>query len=285
MIPGAHVSSAAPLAACVERAQTIGAEAIQIFNSSPRSWRQTNHSEQSLEALRARVQDDGIEHFFVHGCYLINLATADPELLNKSVTSLAASLRFCETTGAKGVIFHTGSHKGSGFDAVIGQVAASVQAAIAAAPGNAWVILENSAAQGGTVGGRLSELGAIIREAGSERVRVCIDTCHAYAAGYDIPSPEGCAAFLEEFDREIGLDRLVAVHANDSKAGLGSGLDRHENIGEGQIGRAGFRVIMSRPEFRRLPFILEVPGYSKDGPDAPNVEMLKVIAAEAEVMD
>jgi deoxyribonuclease IV len=277
---GAHVSAAAPLAKCVDRACDIGAEAVQIFASGPQSWRPGAHTEEAMAAMKARAAECRIEPVFLHGVYLINLATADPTLLNRSVGSLKQYLAFCGTTGALGTIFHVGSHKGAGFDGVLSQIAAAIERVLDATPPQTWLILENSAGQGGTVGSRFAELAAIIDAVGSERVKVCLDTCHLYAAGYDIATPDGCEATLDEFDRTVGLDRLVAVHANDSKAGLGSGLDRHENIGEGQIGLAGFRTITAHPAFRRVPFILEVPGYDGKGPDRRNVETLRTIAAE-----
>lgn len=277
---GAHVSAAAPLAKCVDRACDIGADAIQIFASGPQSWRPGAHTDEAMAAMKTRAAECNIDTVFLHGVYLVNLATADPTLLNRSVGSLKQYLAFCGATGARGTIFHTGSHKGAGFDGALSQIAGAIERVLETTPPQTWLILENSAGQGGTVGGRFSELAAIIDAVGSERVKVCLDTCHLYAAGYDIATPAGCDATIEEFDRTVGLDRLVAVHANDSKAGLGSGLDRHENIGEGQIGLDGFRAITAHPAFRTLPFILEVPGYDGKGPDRRNIETLRQIAAE-----
>jgi deoxyribonuclease-4 len=278
---GAHVSAAAPLAKCVDRACDIGAEVVQIFASGPQSWRPGSHTDEAMAGLKSRANECGIEPVFLHGVYLVNLATADPTLLNRSVGSLKQYLAFCGATGACGTIFHVGSHKGSGFDGVLSQIAASIERVLEATPPQTWLILENSAGQGGTVGGRFAELEAIIKAVGSDRVKVCLDTCHLYAAGYDIATPDGCNATMEEFDRVVGLDRLVAVHANDSKAGLGSGLDRHENIGEGQIGTEGFRVITAHPAFRDVPFILGVPGYEGKGPDKRNIDTLRAIATES----
>ena len=171
--------------------------------------------------------------------------------------------------------------RGFGFVEVPEERAADAIAQVLDAhPDGTELILENSAGAGGSIGSRFAELGAIIRAVGSERVTVCLDTCHAFAAGYDVTTPGGVARMMEELDREVGLARLVAVHANDSKAGLGSGLDRHENIGQGHIGEDGFRAIMSHPAFADLPFILEVPGFAGGGPDRRNVEILKRIAAE-----
>jgi deoxyribonuclease-4 len=278
---GAHVSSSAPLQKCVDRACDIGAESIQIFASAPQSWRPGSHSEEAMQALRAGCDERNVTPVFLHGIYLINLATSDPALLNRSVGSLKQALQFCGSTGAKGAIFHTGSHKGAGFDGVLSQIAEAIGSVLEATPEETWLILENSAGQGGTVGGRFAELGTIIRTVGSDRVKVCLDTCHLYAAGYDIATAAGCDAVLQEFEQEVGVERIVAIHANDSKAGLSSGLDRHENIGEGQIGRDGFRTFIAAVASRDLPFILEVPGFEGGGPDKRNVDILREIAVEA----
>ncbi|MEX2081532.1 MAG: deoxyribonuclease IV, partial [Dehalococcoidia bacterium] len=149
------------------------------------------------------------------------------------------------------------------------------------ASNDAWLIMENNAGQGGGIGSTFAELGALVRGVGGdERMKVCLDTCHAFAMGYDLASREGCEQAMEEFDREIGLGRLVVVHANDSKLPLGGVRDRHENIGDGHIGYDGFRVIMSHPAFRDLPFILEVPGIDGTGPDKANIDRLKKLREE-----
>jgi apurinic endonuclease APN1 len=150
-----------------------------------------------------------------------------------------------------------------------------------ATPDDAWLILENSAGMGGAIGSKFAELGRIIRDVGSERVKVCLDTCHTFAANYDVATRAGLDSTMAEFDKEIGLDRLVAVHANDSKAPLGGGLDRHANIGEGHIGREGFLNILSHPAFSDMPFLLEVPGFDNEGPDAQNVAILKELRDQA----
>lgn len=278
---GAHVSAAAPLDRCVDRACAIGAETIQIFASAPQSWRPGVHSDDAMATLRRRAADCAIAPIFVHGVYLINLATPDETLLARSIDSLRRALAFCGRVGAAGTIFHIGSHKGAGFADILPQVANAIERVLDGTPADTWLILENSAAQGATVGGRFDELGRIVRAVGSERVKVCLDTCHAFAAGYDLRTPAGCAAAMDELDRMVGVERLVVVHANDSKAGLGSGLDRHENIGVGQIGREGFAAIVAHPVLRAVPFILEVPGFAGRGPDRENIDILRTIAREA----
>ncbi|HLZ72262.1 MAG TPA: deoxyribonuclease IV [Dehalococcoidia bacterium] len=277
---GAHVSTADALSRCVDRCCEIGAEAVQIFASAPQSWRPLAHGEEAIAQLKSHAVEAEVAPIFVHGIYLINLAAESAEHVEKSVTSLAAALQFCEGAGALGTIFHVGSHKGAGFDTVRPRIVAAMQEALTRAPGESWLIIENSAGAGNTIAAKFAEIGELIRETGSDRVKVCIDTCHAFASGYDIAEPAGIEAAMAEFDREIGLHRLVAVHANDSKGPLLSGKDRHENIGEGYIGIGGFRTVMSHPAFRDVPFLLEVPGFTGKGPDRENVEILKRLRDE-----
>ena len=274
---GAHVGASGGLTTAFERARAIGAETIQIFGAPPQTWRRRKIRPDECEAFRAGMAETGIEPVFLHGVYLINLATEKPEQLTKSSEALAGDLQLASAIGAKGVIFHVGSHKGVGFDQVRAQIADTLRAVLADTPDDAWIILENSAGQGGSVGSKFNELAATIDAVGSSRLKVCLDTEHAYAADYNLAERDGLEEAMAEFDREIGLAQLVAVHANDSKIALGGGVDRHDNIGEGHIGRKGFEVIMAHPAFRGVPFLLEVPGFEKEGPDKKNVDILKRI--------
>lgn len=277
---GAHVGSSGGLTTAFERAAAIGAETIQIFGAPPQQWRRRKIRPEECVAFRAMMAETGIEPVFIHGTYLINLATETPEQLDKSTEALSGDLELASAIGAKGVIFHVGSHKGAGFEQVVKQICDALKRVLDSTPDDAWIILENSAGMGGSVGSKISELGAIIAGCKSDRLRVCIDTEHAYAAGYNIADPKGVDETMAEFQKEIGLDRFVAVHANDSKIPLGGGIDRHDNIGEGHIGRKGFEVIMAHKAFADVPFLLEVPGFEKEGPDKPNVDLLKEIRAE-----
>ena len=272
---GAHVGASGGLTTAFERAQAIGAETIQIFGAPPQMWRRRKIRPDECEAFQAQIAETGIDPVFLHGVYLINLA--NPELLTKSTDALTGDLQLSSAIGAKGVIFHVGSHKGACFEKVLPQIKDALLKVLDETPDDAWIILENSAGMGGSVGSKFSELGAIMKAVKSPRLKVCLDTEHAYAAGYDVANKKGLNAAMKEFDSEIGLDQLVAVHANDSKIPLGGGVDRHDNIGEGHIGREGFEVIMAHKAFRQVPFLLEVPGFEKDGPDKPNVEILKKI--------
>ena len=277
---GAHVSTQGGLDKAIDRAQAMGAETVQIFGSAPQTWRRRDASPEEIAAFREKAAAADVEPVFLHAVYLINLAAADPANLERGVASLIADLELCAQIGAKGSIVHIGSHKGAGLDAVFPQVVAAIRRVMENTPPEAWLILENSAGMGGSIGASFSELAAVMRELADARIKVCLDTQHAFAMGYDVASAGGLQATLAEFDREIGLDNLVAVHANDSKVPLGGGRDRHENIGEGAIGREGFRVIMAHPAFRELPFILEIPGFGNLGPDRENLDILKGIREE-----
>jgi deoxyribonuclease IV len=278
---GAHVRTAGGVQNAIGHAEEMGAEAIQIFSGAPYAWKRKNYSQAEVDAYGKRVEETGIEPCFIHGLYLVNLASSDAALLARSHDALVGDMKAASLINAKGVIFHIGSHMGAGYDASVNQVVEQVQRVVDDTPDDAWLILENAAGMGGAIGSKFGELGRIIREAGSDRVKVCLDTQHSFAAGHDLKTRAGLDKMLEEFDREVGLERLVAVHANDSKIPLGGGVDRHANIGEGEIGRDGFINILSHPAFADIPFLLEVPGIEDKGPDKENVERLKELRTEA----
>jgi deoxyribonuclease-4 len=275
MLIGAHVSCSGGLEKGIDRAREIGAEAIQIFSSPPQTWRPSNHSDESVGLFRTRAVECGLTDVFIHAIYLVNLATEAPEQLGRSVGALKLAMKTSSRIGARGVIFHVGSHKGSGFTEVLPQILTAVDDILSHTPDDSWLILENSAGMGGSIGSNFAELGTIIHENGSDRLKVCLDTCHTLAAGYEIRTSDGLDQTMEEFDREVGIERLVAVHANDSKVDLKGGVDRHENIGQGFIGKEGFVTIFSNPAFANAPMLLEVPGFEKNGPDRQNVDILR----------
>ena len=273
---GARVSTAGGPAKAFDKAVDIGAETIQIFASSPRAWKFKMPTEEQALEFRERGESTGIGPVFLHGSYLVNVG-GSPEIVEKSIDCLINNLVAASKLGAEGVIFHGGSHKGRGFDAVLDQAAATLNEALSRSPDDVSLIIENSAGMGAHIGGSFVELGRMVKAIDDKRVKICLDTEHCFAAGYNIADTEGVKAAMEEFDREIGLDKLVAVHANDAKVEHGSGIDRHENIGEGYIGLDGFEVIMSHPAFQDVPFLLEVPGPDKKGPDRENMDRLKAI--------
>ena len=277
---GAHISSAGGPLKVFDRAAAIGAEAIQLFISAPQQWKIPALTPDVTRSFSEAREQAGMPVFF-HGVYLINLASQDEALLARSVESLVSYMAFGAEMGSEGTIFHVGSHLGRGLDvACLAQIGRLLRTVLERSPAESKLILECNAGQGGCIGGTFGELGRLIREAGGDpRLAVCLDTGHAFAMGYDLRSDGGCEAAVAEFDREISLERLVAVHANDSKQPLGGLRDRHENIGDGHIGLAGFAAVMRHPAFAHVPFLLEVPGLTGLGPDSENVMRLKAIRA------
>lgn len=272
---GAHVSSAGKLDLAIDRASDIGAEAVQIFLSGPQAWRVKEPSPLEAETYRKKSKQSGIQPTFFHGSYLVNLGTPNAENLVKGVDSLVKYQTGAAALGCLGTIFHVGSHRGAQFENVLPQVVRAFHEVLEATPEGPWLIIENSAGMGHSIGATWAEVGRIIKEVGSDRVKVCMDTQHSFANCYNVATKDGLDATMEEFDKEIGLERLVAVHANDSKCPFQGGIDRHENIGEGFIGLKGFEVIVRHPAFEGVPFLLEVPGYEHKGPDKKNVDALK----------
>ena len=273
---GAHVSTSGGLHTAFGRAEKIEAETIQIFASSPRAWKFRELKDDVVEKFHAAAERTAISPVFIHGSYLVNIG-GSAELVEKSVGCLVRNMEVAAEIGAAGVVFHAGSHKGRGFEAVLPSAADALKRTLAASPEGPWLIIENSAGMGAHLGASFEEIGRMMEAVGSDRIMVCLDTEHCFAAGYNIADPDEIDGAMSEFDRHIGLDRLVAVHANDAKVALGSGVDRHENIGEGHIGVSGFEAIVGNPAFRDVPFVLEVPGPDKKGPDKDNVDRLKDI--------
>ena len=273
---GAHVSTSGGLQKAIERATNIGAEAIQIFASSPRAWRFRHPDDETAEEFRRLSEQENVSPCYIHGSYLVNIGGSSDQI-EKSIDSLVNNMQAAAKIGAEGVIFHGGSHKGKGFDNVFDQAVDTLQKVLELSPDNVWLCLENSAGMGAHIGSSFQEMGALISGVNHPNLKVCLDTEHLFAAGYNIASPRELKEVMKEFDAEIGLDKLVAVHANDSKVELGAGVDRHENIGEGHIGKDGFKCIMAEPSFKNVPFFLEVPGFDGEGPDKKNLDLLKEI--------
>ena len=272
---GMHIATAGDLVKTPARAAAMGAETIQVFASNPRGWRPTNYTPEKAREFRSACDSAGFGDVWMHMIYLVSYGTPDDDLRQKSVTAMTAALANADLLGIKGIVTHMGSHKGLGFDQAIDRTVDSITRALGESE-HSLFILENSAGQGGTMGNSLEELAAVIDGLkGHSRLAICIDTCHALNAGYEIRTPEGLDQFLADFDRLIGLDRLVVMHLNDSKADLGSHLDRHENIGFGTIGDAGFKLIVNHPKLQNIAGVLEVPGIDgKSGPDEANMRRL-----------
>ncbi len=274
---GAHVSTAGGISKAVARGAEIGCEALQIFGSSPQSWAFKPVPRMEIEAFRQGMAEAGMGPVFLHGIYLINLGTPNPVNLDKGMESLISHMALASDIGAAGVIFHPGSHGGAGYDAVFPQTVAGIQRVLELSAEGPSLVLENMAGMGQHIGAKFEDLGRILKAVDNPRLRVCLDTQHCFAAGYDLTTKLGIDAMLAEFEDDIGVDNLIAVHANDSKRPCGSGVDRHDNIGEGFIGVEGFATIMATPAFQGVPFLLEVPGFGGKGPDQQNVDILKNI--------
>ncbi|MYD52737.1 MAG: deoxyribonuclease IV [Chloroflexi bacterium] len=280
---GAHVSSAGGIDKAVERAVEVGAESFQIFGAAPQMWRRKHHPDEDAESFRTKFKQAGLTSSFIHAVYLINLASPDDELLRKSTDTLTAELDLAARIGADGVIFHVGSHMGSGFDHALPRIAASMTEALDRTPDDALLLIENNAGAGRSVGSVFSEISAIMNAVDNPRVRICLDTCHAHAAGYNVATIAGLKETVDEFQRELGADNLAAIHANDSKTELGSGKDRHENIGQGSIGIKAFRRMVRNRLLRKAAWLLEVPGYEGGGPGKADIDMLKALRDDSDV--
>ena len=276
---GAHVSTAGGLSNAFDRASNIGAEAIQIFASSPRAWKFNQPKEEEVNLFKEKMEQTGIWPCYIHGSYLVNIG-GDPSQIEKSIESLTNNMNVAGKIGAAGVIFHGGSHKGKGFHNIVKQASECLKRVLDNSPENVWLCLENSAGMGSHIGSSFEEMGELIHLVQNDNLKVCLDTEHMFAAGYDLTNSDEIPQIMKRFDEEIGLSKLVAVHANDSKVELGSGVDRHENIGDGFIGIDGFKSLMNDPSFEKVPFFLEVPGFDSKGPDEININLLKSIRTD-----
>ena len=277
---GAHVSAAGGLPNAILHAQHIGADAIQLFGSSPRQWAVRIPSAKDGIAFKTAAKQAQLRAVFLHAPYLINLATSDVPLWKKSVTLLTATMKISEVIGAKGIIVHVGSGEGGLFrEQSLARAASGIKQVLRQSAGKSLCIIENSAGGGEKVGKDLAEIVWLIKKIGSKRIGVCLDTAHAFEAGIAEYSSTGVKKLADEIERTIGWPRLVAIHANDSKTEFGSKNDRHENIGKGFIGEDGFRNLLHHEKFRRAPFMLEVPGYDGTGPDKKNIDAMKRLAA------
>jgi deoxyribonuclease IV len=276
---GAHVSISGRIYEAVPRAQALGAECLQVFFGSPRQWRLISYPPDDLEEFRGRRQAAGLDPLVAHTSYLINLASPDPDLYKRSVVSLVHTLQGMDALGGVAAVTHIGHPMGSSWPEARARVTWALRAALRESA-RAMILLEGSA--GGSLGGTFEQLREILDSTGDRRrLGVCLDTAHLFAAGWDLRTPAGVDAMVRAVGRAIGLRRLRALHLNDSKAALGSHIDRHENIGEGEIGRAGFRAILAHPALKDLPAFIETPGFDRRGPDRKNIAILKRLRSAA----
>jgi deoxyribonuclease IV len=278
MLLGGHCSGGIKKA--LENAHSFGMDAVQLFVQSPRAWRFPDHDPADLEAFRARRAELGIGAVTVHALYLINLASPKDDFYEKSVTTLSSTVETACAIEADAVVFHVGSHLGSGFEAGLQRVVPALRQALERCNETTWLCMENTAGTGDTVGRSLEELAAIYQAVDRhERLGVCLDSCHLFASGYDVTKPAVLDDVLGQLDREVGLERLRCLHVNDSKAPLGSNRDRHDNIGDGLMGQK-LGVFLGHPKLQGQPALLEVPG-AGHGPDAEQMKKLRALYAKA----
>ena len=278
---GAHVSSSGGIHTAIDRIESFGGDCVQIFTQSPRTWRPTNHDPANFERFKQRRAEAGIGAVVCHALYLINLASPDNAIFEKSVAALENTVDVACAIDADGVVFHVGSHLGSGFEAGLERAVPALREALKRCSETTWLLMEDSAGAGGTMGRSIEELAALFDALdGHERLGICLDSCHLYVSGYDITKKADLDQVLRDVDKLIGLDRLRALHVNDAQAPLGSNRDRHANIGEGVLGE-DLGVFLAHPKLQKLPAFLEVPGKDGHGPDADEVRKLKELHARA----
>ncbi len=274
MLIGAHVSNAGGLPLAVERGIERGCQAIQIFNQSPRMWRPTAYSEDDFAEFREAMKASPIKAVMIHAVYLLNCATEDREMREKTRASLIQSLRVGAGIGAVGVVLHPGSAKQGDVSQAIKRAGKVIKEALAETDRCA-LHLEDTAGAGGTLGRSFDELAALLdASGGGKRLGVCLDSCHLLASGYEVRTRVGLADTIEEFDRAVGCDRLGALHVNDSAVPLGSNRDRHAIMGQGELGEKGCAVFLSEPRFEALPCVLET-GRDGGAPAAEDVALAK----------
>lgn len=273
---GIHVRVSGGYAKAVEHARNAGCSAIQIFSSNPRSYRPSRIDRPALEAFAALRSEAGIDPCVIHTPYLINVASDDPKVLEGSKTLLKADLATAAAGEMRYVNTHLGSYgkrdRGEGFAAIchaLEEVLATIQPGV-------YLVIENSAGAGNLAGGTLEELGMLLDALDHPQLGVCLDTAHAWAAGYEINTTDGVNRFIDEAERRIGLNRLHMFHFNDTEVALGASRDRHHHIGEGHIGFEGFRAILAHGELREKTAILETPG--EDADDIRNMQTILTIA-------
>jgi deoxyribonuclease IV len=274
---GAHCSGGIKKA--IDAAEGMGADVVQLFVQSPRTWRFPNHDPANFGRFRERRAETGLGGVLVHALYLVNLAAPDEAVYGKSVDTMRSTVDAACAIEADGVVFHMGSHLGAGFEAGLERLVPALEQVLERCSETTWLLMENSAGAGGTIGRSIDELALVFEALGRhDRLGVCLDSCHLYVSGIDVTDRETLDTVLTELDERIGLDRLRALHANDSKAPLRSNRDRHENIGDGLIGE-GLGAFLSHPQLQGLPTVLEVPGRDGRGPNAEEIVKLRELHA------
>jgi deoxyribonuclease-4 len=271
---GAHLSTSGGIHTAVDRAEAIGADSLQIFTQSPRMWRPTAHDPANIERFKERRAETGLGSVVCHAIYLVNLASPDDELYEKSVATLETTVDVACSIDADGVVFHVGSHLGAGFDAGLERAVPAIRRALERCSDTTWLLLENSAGAGGTIGRSIDELVALFEAVDHPRLGLCLDSCHLWVSGVDVTDEAVWEAVLDDVDARIGIDRLRTLHVNDATDPLGSNRDRHANMGDGLIGK-GMSVFLGSPRLQGLPAVLETPGPDGHGPDKAELGRLR----------
>ena len=277
------MSAAGGIHTALDRAEAMGADAVQLFTQSPRMWRPTNHDPASFDTFKERRAELGIARggVLAHALYLVNLAAPDGDVFEKSRAALRNTMEVACAIDADGVVFHVGSHLGAGLDAGLERCVPALKEALELCTETTWLLMEDSAGAGGTIGRSIEELAALFDACDRhERLGVCLDTCHLYVSGIDVRKRDVVDALLDEVDERIGLDRLRALHVNDAGAPLGSNRDRHANMLEGVLGEQ-LGVFLGHPQLQGLPALLEVPGRDNKGADAEEMRKLRELHARA----
>ncbi len=273
---GAHISGGGSLVGTFDKAKRLGVDCLQMFATPPSNWNKSRHTPEQMAEFKALLTEAKIGPNFFHAIYLLNFGTEKPELLEKSIDSLSHYLTIAPQMGVTGAIFHTGSHKGVGFEAVLKQVTGAFNSILSQTPKESLLIIENNAGQGNLIGDSAEEIAQLIDGVkDKDRIAVCLDTCHAFANGTDWRKAEEVDTFIKRFDKLVGWNKVVAIHVNDSKFDVGMNKDRHENLGEGYIGEKGLSNIFKHEQFQHLPLFLEVPGFAGEGPDEENLARLR----------
>ena len=277
MLIGAHVSPAGGPAKAVARGVERGARAIQIFNQNPRAWKPREYSDEEVAAFHAAIADSAVDALLIHAVYLLNCASEDATIRANSLRSLVSSLQAGAALGAHAGVLHAGSAKTGDVGDAIARAGAVIAEALAQTEGCA-LHLENTAGSGGTLGRSFEELAALVEAAGGDaRLGLCLDSCHLLASGFEIRTQEALDAVLDQCVQLVGLDRLGSLHLNDSQKPLGSNVDRHANVGEGELGEDGCAVFLSEPRFDGLPLVLETPGPQRTGPSAEELALTRAL--------
>jgi deoxyribonuclease IV len=272
---GAHVSSSGGIDTAIDRIAAMGGDCVQVFTQSPRMWRPTNHKPEAIERFKAKRRELGIGGVVCHALYLVNLAAPNDEIYGKSIATMQATVDAACAIEADAVVFHVGSHLGAGFEAGLERTTAALAQILERCQGDTWLLIENSAGTGATIGRSLEELAALVdRLDRHPRLGVCLDSCHLYATGYDVTDAAAVDALVAELDERVGLERLRALHINDSATPLGSNRDRHANILEGLMGEQ-LGAFLAHPSLQGLSAYLEVPGVDKQGPNAAEIQKLR----------